>query len=290
MVAAMAVACAPQNQPDQNAGETYVPDGPTKTFHFTVKGNFTDPTFSGAANAPLRAPSTAGYLTADGVEMTDLWVMDYKDGALVQELHQVPTDAEWGVPTMQLTYGTHHILFLASRGTEPVKTGASVVWTKPLDTFYADYEVTVSKTSNGNRAVTLNRCAAKLSVTIDDAIPAGSTSIEFHPATWNNGWNMLTGEPIATSNYVASFVFPQSWVGTTGSTFNSWTLSADDEWTTDVQVLSKTATATNADITIEDVPLKANRVTLYHGTLYGESGQQTLSLNATWLDAYEGVY
>ena len=105
------------------------PDNPmeqveTKRFTFTVKGDFASPTMR-------------GYLTANDNQMTDLWVYDFMGDACVQSLHQAHTDADWGVPQMQLKYGTHHVYFVASRGTEPTVDDVTntISWSKPSDTF-----------------------------------------------------------------------------------------------------------------------------------------------------------
>ena len=50
---------------------------PTKNFTFTVKGDFGGATF------------TRGYLTADGKDMTDLWVFDYMDGTARHVLEEL---------------------------------------------------------------------------------------------------------------------------------------------------------------------------------------------------------
>ena len=277
------------------------PQAATKQFTFTIKGDFTNPEFATGndTNLPLSGGTdtdnsskaqTRAYMQADGAEMTDLWVIDYKDGAIRQELHQSPTDADWGAPTMALTLGTHHILFLASRGSQPTYSDGKVTWTKPLDTFYTDYEVTVVNTSNGNRAVTLDRCATKMQLYVEDAIATGTTAISFTPTTWYNGWDMLTASPIAAGGYRVSWSIPSSTIGKTGINFTAWSLSAKEEWLTDVRVVSETAGGTNADVTIPNVPLMANRATIYRGNLYTTSSASSITLNATWQSAYEGVY
>ena len=124
-----------------------------KKFTFTVKGDFGAATFTRAA----------GYLNADGQDMTDLWVFDYVDGQCVQSVHQTATDEAWGKPQMSLAYGSHHVYFVASRGDEPAvdAEGHVIAWGTPRDTFWKDYEVDVVSTSNGNRAVTLDTVTAK---------------------------------------------------------------------------------------------------------------------------------
>ena len=145
----------------------------TKNFTFTVKGDFGGATF------------TRGYLTSDGKDMTDLWVFDYVDGVCVQSVHQTAEDEAWGKPTMALAYGSHHVYFVASRGEGATldADGHTITWTGPRDTFWKDYEVEVVSTSNGNRAVTLDRVVTRLRLTIADKVPAGCTSVVVTPVS-----------------------------------------------------------------------------------------------------------
>lgn len=298
-------ACGEIDLPEVQKPEEEVPavEEFTKKFSFTIKGDFVNDVFAedeeehagelGLHNrytdCPMFAPSRANqYMTADGVEMTDLWVVDVVSGEIVQTLHQQPADDDWGAPQMSLTLGTHHIKFLASRGAEPTFSDGSVSWSRPLDTFFADYEVTVVKTSNGNRAVTLDRVAAKLQLFIDDAIPTGTTTFTTDAATWFCGWDMVKGEPIA-SPYSREFSVPSSWIGQEGASLTLWSLSGADEWTTNVQLTSKAGETQNASATITS-PMKANRATVMHGNLYSANSSTSVSLNDEWLLQYEGVY
>lgn len=261
----------------------------TRRFTFTIKGDFLSPEFTDGkrkANA---------YMTADGAEMTDLWVIDAVSGdqspdlTIKQTLHQTSTDADWGAPSMPLTLGTHHIKFLASRGQQPSYADGVVTWKKPLDTFYCDYEVTVTKTSNGNRSVTLERVATRLQVVVEDALPEACTAIAITPAKWYTGWNMLTGEPVE-GNYSVTHEFPRSWVGLSGNAFNVWGMSAAEEWTTDVQIAANAGTATLSTAQITAAPMLANRTTIYRGALFSVSAPSSVNLSAEWAKAYEGIY
>ena len=117
-------------------GTDEVIDAPTKKFTFTLKGDFGSPHF-------MRA---GGYLSADGQDMTDLWVLDYMDGALVGQLHQTAEDEDFGTPTMVLDFGSHHVYFVCSRGTTPTLSTEehSITWATTSDTFYKDYSVSVT--------------------------------------------------------------------------------------------------------------------------------------------------
>lgn len=101
---------------------------------------------------------------------------------------------------------------------------------------------------------------------------------------------MLTGEPVASDGYVSRYDLPSNWIGSTNSTLNMWGLSSADEWQTNITITSKAGETTNASALIEDAPFKANRVTKYSGCLYTNAENSSVSLNATWLTQYEGVY
>lgn len=265
-----------------------------KRFTFTVKGDFTNPEFAGGedeGSAPANGPKRANsYMTADGSEMTDLWVIDYKDGEIKQQLHQSASDEDWGKPQMSLTLGEHHVLFLASRGTEPQYQNGVVSWTKPLDTFYTDYEVTVVKTSNGNRAVTLDRVATKVMLVVEDMIPQGTTAMVMNPSLWFTGYDMLNGQPVATTEYELSLTLPSTWQGTSGKSFTAWSLSSKEEWTTTLHYTSMAGSTKNGEITIPNAPFKANRTTTYRGKFYSDITESSVTLNSEWEPEYEGVY
>ena len=257
----------------------------TKKFTFTLKGDFSNDW----------KPVTRGYLSADGKDMTDLWVMDYVGGQLVQQIHQSDNTAEdFGRPVMNLSYGTHHVYFVASRGASPVlnTTDGTITWSSVRDTFWKDYEVSVVSTSNGNRAVTLDRVVTKLSMAFTDAISSDAATINFTPATWYYGLNYLTGEPTAaTASQTCVMTLPSGYAGRTDVAVSYFSISPSSEWTTDVTVSSKDADGhTIGQGVMTAVPLKRNRVTEYSGPLFTSGGDLSLSLNATWEASETGTW
>lgn len=257
----------------------------TKRFTFTLKGDFSD----------QWRPITRGYLSADGKELTDVWVLDYMDGALVQQIHQSDNTAEdFGKLTMTLAYGSHHVYFIASRGTSPVLNteDGTITWSSVRDTFWKDYEVTVVSTSNGNRAVTLDRVVTKLNLAFTDAISADASTINFTPETWYYGLDYKTGEPTAAiTSQTNTMQVPTGYAGRTDVSVSYFSISPSTEWATDVTVNSK-----NADGNIigqgvmEDVPLKRNRATEYSGPLFTAGGEISLTLNGTWEESETGTW
>ena len=242
--------------------------------------------------APRRA---ATYLTDENNQMTDLWVFDFVGDECVQSVHQTTSDDAWGQPQMSLALGTHHIYFVASRGVTPTvnTTAKTITWASVRDTYWKDYEVTVVNTSNGNRAVTLERVVAKLKLTVNDEIPAGASTLVCTPASWHYGLNYTTGAPIAATNGQAITIsVPTSYIGTIGQLSASFfTFSGADEWTTNVSLAVKDGNS-NAlgSVAISDVPLKRNRSTEYSGSLFSGSSAVTVSVNGDWLSPHVGAW
>ena len=131
----------------------------TEMKHVTITFNCRGFDFSTEPFAGTRA------LEADGKAMTDLWVLDYPNGqtAPTIQIHQTSSDEDFGSPTLNLAVGSHHVYFIASRGQDAtIDTDAhTITFGKVRDTFYMDYEINVTATSNGSRSVTLERIVTK---------------------------------------------------------------------------------------------------------------------------------
>jgi hypothetical protein len=267
---------------NMDAWEEESQDSPSKRFTFTVKGDFTSATF------------TRGYLTADGQAMTDLWVFDYVNGVCVQSVHQTSTDADWGQPKMSLAYGSHHVYFVASRGDGATldADGHTITWTGPRDTFWKDYEVEVVSTSNGNRAVTLDRVATKVKIVVNDEVPATCKAVTVTPERWYYGLDYVNGVAVASQQTERRVTVPESYVGTSGQlAVTIFGLSGSDEWVTNVAVKALgDGDAVIGSATITGAPFKANRATEYSGNLFGSAGGLDVSVNATWENAKNGTW
>lgn len=256
----------------------------SKKFTFAVKGDFGAATFS------------RGSLSADGKEMTDLWVFDYVNGQCVQTVHQEQSTAgeAWGKPSMQLSYGLHHVYFVASRGEGATldADGHTITWTGPRDTFWKDYEVEVASTSNGNRAVTLDRVTTKLRIVVNDEVPTGCKAMVVTPARWYYGWDYVNGAATASQQTERRVAVPESYVGTSGQlAVTIFGLSGSDEWVTNVSVKALGEDeAVIGSATITGAPFKANRSTEYSGNLFGSAGELDLSVNGDWESPKTGTW
>ena len=288
-----------ENAPDDDVEDAIELKG--KKFTFTVKttvdvipmADEVSENLQMGMDAPLS--KAASYLSTNTQSLTDLWVLDYMNGELVQYVHQSSTDSDWGAPTMSLAYGSHHVYFVASRGLTPTldTDGHTITWATVRDTFWKDYEVEVVNTTNGNRAVTLDRIVTKFRALVMDEVPASLASVTIAPATWYTSLDYTTGEPAnAGAAFASNISVPASYVGTAGQLAVSlFSLSPSDEWTTDVTLTANDGSeGVLGQAVITAAPMKRNRATEYSGQLFGSGGSMTVSLNDEWSTPYEGSW
>lgn len=275
-VALLAASCQKEME-DGNSGKRVI---------FNVNGDFTSPVFSYG--------ETRAGLSADGSEMTDLWLLDYMDGQIVQTVHQTPSDADWGSPSVSLAFGDHVVYFVASRGDSPVLSTYSetIEWERVSDTFWKAEAVNIDATTSANRSVTLGRVATRLRLVVNDKVPDAAASVVITPQHWYYGINYVTGEPVSDRQDDRVVSIPASYIGTQGQLVVSiFGISGAVEWTTDVTVSSRDA---DNDImgraVISSVPFKQNRVTEYSGNLFSAGGGMSISLDDTWEPSYTGTW
>ena len=257
-----------------------VEENGAKKVTFELEGNWNSPVF------------TRGSLSADGKEMTDLWLFDYVDGTLVQTLHQVSTDADFGTPAPTLAYGEHRIYFVVSRGASPVINGTVISWGSVRDTFWKSMAISVGGASASAYSVALDRVVTKLKIAATDAVPDGTATVVVLPERWYYGLDYLTGEPADMhDSEEMSVAVPDSYVGTTGLAVSFFGFSTSAEWTTPL-----TVSARDADndiiglVNVAAAPFMANRATEFSGALFSTSGTFTITLNDEWDAPWTGTW
>lgn len=234
-------------------------------------------------------------LNADGKALTDLWVLDYVDGTLKQQLHQTSEDENFGTPTMDLAVGSHHVYFVASRGKNPtLDTSAhTIVWGTASDTFYKDYAVNVVPTSTAtSHSVTLDRAVTRFKVSIADPLPEDLATVDITPATWYLGIDYLTGEHAgAVTAQTITQVIPDGYAGRTDVSISIFSFSGAADWQTNISIVGKTASGgVLGSVSLTDVPFRRNRSTDFSGPLFSANGSMTITLNDAWDDPYEGTW
>lgn len=267
-----------------SCSESEIPDtGSNATIRFTCKGDFT---FS------QKAMSRS--LTADGKDMTDLWLLDYMGDELKQTIHQTASDADFGSPAVQLSLGRHQLYFIATRGTGVTfdTDTHTMRMDRVSDTFYKAVEINVGSTSSGTQAVELERIVTKLKIVLNDAIPEGADKVIITPDTWYHAIDYLTGEPsAATTAQPFTISIPTGDIGAKGEQISIFGFSGSTEWNTGFAVVCKDSSGgVLGSATVGSAPLRRNRVTEFSGTLFSGSSSFSVSLLSSWDDSYTSTW
>ena len=230
--------------------------------------------------------------TMSEVSMTDLWLFDYIGDELQQTIHQTATDANFGTPAINASYGDHTIYFVASRGDSPTIDGSVISWTKPSDTFWASRSITIAPSTSASQTVSLQRVATRLRLTVTDEIPATLSQLCVTPSHWYYGFNYLTGEAVDDRQTERTVNVPASYIGTTGQLYaNFFSLSPSTAWQTDITLKAKDGDGgVISQIGIADVPLERNRVTNYSGPLFSASRTSSVTADGEWGEEINGTW
>lgn len=225
-------------------------------------------------------------LTANGTSMTDIWIFDYVGNSLVQTVHQNDnTAADFGSPSVYLSYGNHTLYFVASRGSNATVNNSthSIRWGKPSDTFFKSTTINVTSTTATTQSVSLDRVVSKLKLTINDVIPSGIERFTITPTLWYFGIDYTTGNPSAPdSNAAISVNCPASSIGQSGQFITVYSPSGSTQWQTNVNLSAYSSSSLISSVSISNVPLQRNISTEYNGYLFSSGRGFNLSLNDTW--------
>lgn len=267
--------------------EEVIPTNSEEKVHFTFECN------ADWETNVIPMKGTKG-LTADGKQMTDFWVFDYMNGTLVQQMHQTDT-TEIGTVEIDLSYGSHSIYFVASRGANPVvnTVDQTITWGTVRDTYWKAYDLNVTpSTNNGTRTVNMDRIVSKLKMIITDEMPSDASTLTLTPAVWYYGCNYTTGAPVGVQNNLAitTNVSANS-IGQTNNSIAVYGFSAIAEWLTNVSLVATSTTNTTiGSVTVEDVPIKRNMITEVSGPLFTDDGGFSITLNSSWDSTYHGTW
>ena len=250
------------------------------------------------------APMSRAALTANGKALTDLYILDYDKatGKLLQVLHQTSTAADFAEPDLTLDYGEHVLKVVATRSQEPTLWDAGnntwtvepniltpVTATQPLmltsaktsDTFGAEKEVSVGVGTGTTVSITLDRMVAKLVVNSTDMFPDDCTTItidfqEHRTISWTT---MDVTEAVNNQRIVDV----TNLRGTTGTVLSYFVLAPKDGYQTDITLTTNRADGNPySTITVPDVPLERNKVTMISGPIYGHGQSFQLTVNDAW--------
>ena len=259
-ICSLLMACSSSSKEDPVAKEKVT---------FTVS-NFTSTT------QPMSAPRKAvSSLSDEDGAMTDLYLFD----GSTQLSHQTSDQSDFGTITVMLTAGNHTLHFVATRSTGLSYDGGILSATSLRNTFGKTIAINVNGSSD--ESVELERLSGKLSITINDAIPAGAASLRIQVGNMYKNLNVQTLCGVSPSAFDQT-VNISGKVGMTGQTWNLPILApAADGYET-----TFTLTATNGSSQVigqatGTITLSPNTKTLLSGNLFTGT-RSFVSLNTAW--------
>lgn len=249
---------------------------------------------------------TRAALTANGKDLTDIYILDYDKttGKLLQVLRQMSTAADFAEPNLSLTYGDHTLKVVATRSLSPtlldadgslwslsdntifsVAANKPVAWTseKTSDSFGTVQDVTVEAGKKDQTvSIRLERLVAKLVVKNTGSYPADCSTMQIDLDEYRQfGWRTFDVIEAVKNQRVSDLA---DYVGTQGKTISYFVLAPKDGYTTDLTFTMnrKGSSTPYATIAVPNVKLERNRITTISGSYY--SGQPTFSLlvDDTW--------
>lgn len=244
-------------------------------------------------------------LTANGAELTDLYILDYekKSGKLLQVLHQTSTAPDFAEPDLTLDYGDHTLKVIATRSTSPTLLDAtSAPWEVPAnvltpvsgaaiptllssaktsDTFGAQRDIVVSIGEAQTVNLRLDRLVARMIIQSTDVFPADCSTFELSLQEYRTfSWQTFDVTEAAT-NHRSSDVSVLA--GTTGTTITYYMFAPADGYTTDITFTTNSKTGKiYSNITVPNVRLERNKTTTITGSFYNHQQGFSISINDEW--------
>lgn len=243
-------------------------------------------------------------LTAEGKELTDLFIFDYdkETGTLLQVLHQTSDADDFAEPDLTLDYGEHTLKVIATRSVSPTLLDAGGAdWTvsdnvltavgeslpavltsaKTSDTFGAVQDITVG-VGKQSASIALNRIVAQLVVAPSDVYPddAGdiTTSLDEYRAF---AWQTFD----VTESVKNQRVYDASVnAGKQNRSIAYYVLVPAQGYTSDVSfVVGRSGSEKPyAEILVPGVKLERNKITTISGSFYHHQKALSVTVEDAW--------
>ena len=211
--------------------------------------------------------------------MTDLFV--YDNGTEV--LHQVNTESNFGVVTLELNYGSHNLSFIATKANNPSISNSVFSCDKILPTYAYSCNLDVNS-KTGKQSIVLNRIYGTLKFLIDDEIPSNAASMIITVSSYCKALNISTFNG-TVSEYENTIDISKK-VGKSEVSWNIYFIAPvyNTPFTSTIHINIVDADSNTIVSHTVEAELKTNRVTTIYGNYFGNNIGQSISLNTTWDD------
>lgn len=210
-------------------------------------------------------------IEANGEALKELWVFDCYGDKCALVAKQTEAQDDFGVVSMQLSYGSHRLAFVASRGegSEIDVENGKIEWQKVKDSFWAVADVDVERGGERDMTVTLKRVVARLRVMMYDVVPSDMKKMKITANGWYRGIDVRTGEAVGTLasdaavEEVSEVDIPSVYIGTSKRlAVSMWTIGRSEQWAQTIGIMAVNDEGESiGEIECEGVPMERNRVT-----------------------------
>lgn len=251
------------------------------------------------------APHSRAALTANGTELTDLFILDYEkeSGKLLQVLHQTSTASDFAEPDLTLDYGEHTLKVIATRSASPSLLDATAApWEVPAnlltpvsgaatptllssaktsDTFGAQRDIVFGVGEAQTVEITLPRLVARMVIQSTDVFPTDCSTFELSLQEYKSfSWQTFDVTE-AAANHRSSDVSVLA--GTTGTTITYYMFAPADGYTTDITFTTNSKTGKPySTFTVPNVRLERNKTTTITGSFYNHQQGFSIYIDDTW--------
>lgn len=277
-IALLSFSCRHENGPSSSRRVTFSVDvlSIDRDSTFTDRRDTPSPAYLPAATS-----DTPADITLEQASMTDLWVFE----GTTLLAHQTSSDAHFGTPQVELSYGHHTITFIASPQSD--QSFSAGVWSAPKanDAFGYVADIDVS-TSTSSESIILMRLTYGLKWQSTDLVPSGTKTLLLSVSPMRES---LQSNLVAVDGYERTYTYDVSaYVGrVVGVTVYGLPehYGVEDNITSTIEFLDA---SNNILFThTRTIPVLNNRRTIITGELFNGSASAAVRINSQWLTDYE---
>lgn len=191
-----------------------------------------------------------------------------------------------------MDFGLHELRFMGHSSKDWQVDDASGVFStsKVTETFLKRMSLSIDENTDENLSVRMDRVVTKLTLLIEDAIPAGVNQMELTVGGHLAKLDMGTGLGVAEEkgNFTVAWDIDKKYHGTRGLKLTVFSFCEEGEFDVSLRVVARGADGKIiADRTAEGIPLMMNRCTVAKGRIFSIDGGVTFSEPGEWLPQIE---
>lgn len=236
------------------------------------------------SQTPMGGSSTrAGLSLSDNTKSLTLFAVA-EDGSVQASVTQSSSESEYGSVSMELPHGKYNLVAVAHNGAQASYASGIISFAdnKVTDTFIGKADVSISSNTPQSTSITLRRRVAKLTVRMDDALPANVKQAKATISGYSPKFDLNNDRGTAAEELIRIFDLAgrdgRVAISTTLYTF----LPSDPHTTSLTYTVTDTSDAVLYTGTFPSLSLVECTQTMVFGTFFTYNNVWTLDLIGDW--------